>query len=155
MNLSLRGSDNKYRFSYLPSHTFFAHLMDRACSLPSVLTPTRLKFLAWGLLRSCVRCLLHHALSAVSFLRISCLRFASLPRSRFASIPRFCFASIPRFCFASIPHSSFASLTPLLHLCLQPLLQNILVPLSTLLHKLPFNYYSTISRHFRAGIINA
>ena len=39
--------------------------MDRACSLPSVLAPTRLKFLAWGLLRSCVGCLLCRALRAI------------------------------------------------------------------------------------------
>ena len=39
--------------------------MDRACSLPSVLAATRLKFLAWGLLRSCVGCLLYRALRAV------------------------------------------------------------------------------------------
>ena len=43
----------------------FADLMDRSCSLPSVLAPTRLKFLAWGLLRSCVGCLLCRALYAV------------------------------------------------------------------------------------------
>ena len=39
--------------------------MDRACSLPSVLASTRLKFLAWGLLRSGVGRLLYRALCAV------------------------------------------------------------------------------------------
>lgn len=32
----------------------FTHLMDRACSLPPVFPFTRLKFLSWRLLRSCV-----------------------------------------------------------------------------------------------------
>lgn len=67
--------------------------MDGSCSLPSVLAPTRLKFLSWRLLRSCIGCF---ALPCLVCRYFRLLRLRLLPwLGRFGWLP---FAFLRRWC---------------------------------------------------------